>query len=1327
MTGSGRRLAGAVLGIPTVNEIVAQAVAAARFCPGARTIIEIGGQDSKYIRLDPSAGPAEPVILSQEMNDICAAGTGAFIEQQAERLGIPIEEFGDLAAQSTEPAYVAGRCAVFAKTDIVHLKQEGEDESDIAAGICRAIVRSYIAQFLKGRRIEPPVVFQGGVAANAGVVKAFREMLDLDEDEFVVPPDFLITGAIGAAIEACKHDRAEPATLDELFRRTKPSGRDRETGDGSRTPLPPLESGVIRIPVFAESAPADGEDAYVGIDVGSTSTCVAVLGTDDRLLAHSYVLNEGSVLDAVDAALGRVAAAPGIASIRIRGAGVTGSGRHLVSAYVGADLVQDEITAQARAAVRMLPGVDTVFEIGGQDSKYIRIRDGRVVDFEMNKVCAAGTGAFIQEQAAKMGEKLEAMSAAACAASSPMDVGSRCTVFMESDIVSLQQRGVGREDLIAGVSYSIARNFLEKVVGGRTIGENILFLGGVAFNDSVVSAFRTILGRDLVVPQRHEISAAIGAALLAREQTSGAEASRFRGFAASRERWEISAFRCTACANMCRIRKIEHPDGSFFHGGICGKYEEKAEQKTDLPDLFKERAKLLLSYHAPASAGAERIGIPRVHLYHEMFPLWCTFLQELGFEVVVSDPTNREIVDGGLECTAIDNCFACKVGYGHVRNLLGKGVRRIFLPAVVEFERRVQDLEHNYTCPHVQALPSLLAASFDAEFISPSLVRDAGETQWHRTLQSTALELGAPAARARAAVEQAIRAHADFTERRQRLGESVLADPDDSRLLVVVMGKTYNVCDPELNLHIADKLRRKGVVPIPFDCLPLSDQELPAGYRDLVWEAGQDLVRTAKIVTGTPRLHALLITNFGCGPDSFIVKYLEELFREKSVLTLEVDEHTSDVGVMTRIEAFLNSARRADPTDFDAASSVFHPFVPSPRLHRFDGTLYVSQASPSFRVLGTAFEAAGMRTRLLPPHDEETMRLGTAHTSGRECLPYIMYLGDAIRMTHDPEFHPDRAAFLLPGSNLACRVSLYPTATRLVLRKLGYPQVEVIAPRVSMDTDETLGFFGVTFARNIFRSLLVAESFTKMRLETRPYERVRGETDRVYEECMNRLCRALGRGGYWKTVRECAGRFDAIPVDRSEQRPVVGLIGDEYTRSNSFANNGFVEHIESLGAEVWDAPMWCNYLEFQRVMKPRKMLSRGRYAELVLDLVKSFVEKREKRRLDAFFTERLRYHPNPTFSQMMGWATQRLDEHTEPLTIIALAHVMHLIRLGVHGIAHLGAFQCMISSVISAHLREMRREHGNIPVLTLNFDSQRRVHQENRIEAFMYQVRQRRR
>ncbi len=506
VSGSGGRLLSAALEAPYVNELVSQTASVRRFYPQARTVIEIGGQDSKLLVLEEQAGRLE--LSDFSLNTQCAAGTGSFLEQQAGRLGLSPEEFSELAAQAQDPPYIAGRCAVFAKSDIVHLQQVGTPLSEILGGLCMALARNFRSDVGQGKPFRPPILFQGGVSRNKGMVQAFRSVLELSDQDLIVPQHEVLMAAIGAALDCDDHRTFDwAAARDRLLAAVESS---EGAGLDTFAPLKAPPPTTVDVPT-RDSAP----QLYLGIDVGSVSTKGAVIDREGRLVAKAYLRTRGDPLKATREVLHSLGQQ--VSADKIHGVGVTGSGRELVGRYVGADVVKNEITAQARAAVAIDPAVDTILEIGGQDSKFVRLHSGVVVDFALNKACAAGTGSFLEEQAARLDLPLEEMIKSALAAPRPVSLGERCTVFMESDLIHHQNRGTAKRDLSAGLAYSIALNYLNRVVGDRPIGERVFFQGGVAGNQTVVAAFSTLLEKPVQVPPHFEVTGALGVALIARE------------------------------------------------------------------------------------------------------------------------------------------------------------------------------------------------------------------------------------------------------------------------------------------------------------------------------------------------------------------------------------------------------------------------------------------------------------------------------------------------------------------------------------------------------------------------------------------------------------------------------------------------------------------------------------------------------------------------------------------------------------------------------------------------------------------------------------------
>jgi predicted CoA-substrate-specific enzyme activase len=709
VTGSGRKLVGSVLDVADVNEIVTQAKAGCYLYPRVRTIVEIGGQDSKLIFVDRDERTGEPVIVDHVLNEVCAAGTGSFLDLQAQRLGMKVEGIGALALRAEHPARISGRCSVFAKSDMVHLLQEGTPKPDIVAGLCNALALNFITNLGKGKPFLEPIVFQGGVAANPGVVKAFEEHLALRPGSLIIPEHFLVMGAFGSALMAQNGNAAlaRPRPTDRLIRdvrqaleadpRSKPSGR--------LKPLAPRKSCKETSDTYYGIKGEGAEEVFLGIDVGAVSTNIVLIDNQGQLVAKQYWYTRGELVNTVRTGLEEMADRVG-EGVRVCGVGVTGSGRYFVGGFVGADVVVNEISAQARGAIHFDPEVDTVIEIGGQDSKYISCKNGRVLDFEMNKVCAAGTGSFLEEQAARLKVPIRnTFSNLAFSSRLPADLGARCTVFMESDLVHHQQAGESISDLTAGLSYAIVQNYQEKVVGTRKVGNRVLFQGGVAGNESVAAAFENIIGKPITIPEHHNITGALGAALAARDRRP--PSSLFAGFHLKDRPYAVETFECQKCPNVCRIHQIYIEDKlTSYYGSLCGRYDKSTDPDSyaHLPDLFTERQTCLMEGFPEGRDTAEGfgpvIGIPRALGFFDQFPFWSAFFGSLGHPVVLSEATNKTLIQRGLSRVPSETCFPIKAVYGHIVDLISKGVDRIMLPCEIDNREADNRAFRSFNCPY---------------------------------------------------------------------------------------------------------------------------------------------------------------------------------------------------------------------------------------------------------------------------------------------------------------------------------------------------------------------------------------------------------------------------------------------------------------------------------------------------------------------------------------------------------------------------------------------------------------------------------------------------
>ena len=1338
LTGTGGALAARLIGGTFVNEIVAQSASVCRLYPQARTIIEMGGEDTKLMFL------REAALSDFVMNSICAAGTGSFLDQQARRINVSIvEEFGRLALLSRDPPRIAGRCSVFAKSDMIHHQQIATPIHDIIAGLCFAVARNVKSTLARGRDLEKPVVFQGGVAANAGMVRAFRELFGLGDGELIIPDHHASMGAIGALFHVAARPPAGHGDfkgLDELDRYLATGGPD---GDHLAPLVPP------RAPSLTDAVPlseeAYGLPVFLGVDVGSLSTNVVLIDGRNRVIARRYLPTAGRPLEAIQKGLKEIGDEVG-ARVEVKAAGSTGSGRYLTGDFVGADRIVNEITAQATAAIAIDPTVDTIFEIGGQDSKFVSVENGVVVDFEMNKVCAAGTGSFLEEQAEKLGVRIVGeFGSLALSAGAPARMGDRCTVFMESDLNTRQQKGAARENLIAGLAYSIVQNYLQKVVGEKTIGKKIFFQGGVAHNKAVRSAFEKVVGRPIMVPPHFDVTGAIGAAMLARQSMNGG-VSRFKGFAIASRSWSQDRFTCKSCPNQCEISRVRiaGEEKPLFYGGRCERYEvaERKNRGKDIPDLFQERTRLLLDGFddnpsaAPKreeEAGGAVIGLPRaLSVFYQRFPFWREFFSELGMRVVLSRPTDQALISRSLETLAAETCFPVEVMHGHVLDLLEKGVDGIFLPFVVNEEAEPGNPTNNCNCPWIQTYPFMVRGALrNANDLSRLLVPTL-HFRYSRRLLNAELarfmgdRFGVTAREVSRAVTRAARAQKDFEARLRTRGKEALASLPAGKTAAVILGRPYNYGDPALNLRIVEKLISLDVLPIPADFLPLDEEAIFGEYPSMYWPNGRRILQAARIVGRDARLQAIHLGNFRCGPDSFISHYVREELRGKPYLQLEMDEHSADAGLVTRLEAFFDSVRgRQEAGSGSTGTRLPERSVRGPRRPDTHArTLYFPYMADGAYALAAACRCCGMKAEVLPPQDERDIELGRRHTSSRECFPMICTTGSFLRKLQEPGVDPSRVSFFMPDHNGPCRFGQYNQLQRIILDRLGYTEAQIVHPSNEDSYAGLTAGSGIRFRLAVWRGIVAVDILRKLLQERRVYEVRHGEAEAVYRRQLERVVECIEQGGrgIGRVLNHACADFSRVEVHRTKRKPVISVTGEIFMRDNPFCSGDVVKKLEQLGAETLMSPVrdWVTYSTYRFTRDSRRKGRPWGFARSKLQgLLQGVIEDRLVRLAEQGGAE---MHRDIPVEKMLQLCMPYLHKDYDGEPAITMGSVAGQCMTGISGVVHILPFTCLPGTLISAVSPRFSQDHDGLPWINIAYDGQEEASVDTRLQAFVYRA-----
>jgi len=1313
IAGSGKELIANSTGIRTVNEIVAHATAAWTIYPDVETVFEIGGQDSKFISIGRK-NDGTHYLKDHAFNELCAAGTGAFLDQQADRLGITISELSAKASIAQNIPSVAGRCSVFAKSDMIHLQQKAVPSEEIAAGLCFALVRNYLATLCKGKIPAAPIIFQGGVAANKGVIRAFREILNLNETEFIIPENFDVMGAFGSAVIAKENMFEKPVTIAELIKKLENRSINSEKEE-FREPLSDIfisDNNSSEINNITPKHPL-----FLGIDIGSVSTKGAVIDSDRSIIASGYVPTAGKPVEALKNLIEKIKT-DAKDEIIVSNIVSTGSGRHLASIISGG-ATMDEISAQATSCAHFFPDSDTIIEIGGQDSKFIKLKNRNIETFKMNRACAAGTGSFLEEQAGRLNISIRNEFAdLALKSGNPVRLGSRCTVFMDSDLVHHLQRGTPTEDLVAGLAYSIGENYLEKVVGSSPVGENIVFQGGVAKNRAVVAVFEKLLNKKISVHPYPEISGAIGAAMTAMTEYEQGISRVETKLSDLQIEAKTETFECNLCENICEIRKVTVTNGkTAYFGSICGRFEKMSDTPVKSSDLFDIREELMtnsvIKSDVPPHLG--EIGVPDTLTMRDHLPFWITFLSSIGYRPVLSEKTKRSVVENGLIHVPAEFCFPMKVLFGHVYDLIDKGFKTVFIPHL-RFFTPPNEKRKRYACPYTQAAPYIVRENLenDAKILTIEFPVEGERDFW---IEKTSKDIKIDKEIITKALDAALLSQKNFNSRCVEEGKKVLEKlKNENRRGAVIIGRPYNTTDRHINLNLVKKMKDLDIEPIPIDFLDLGSKPLPDLWERVRWGYGRKLIMAARALKEHKFLGAVIVTNFGCGPDSFIDQYLEYELKDTPHILIEFDDHQAEAGLVTRLEAFsrnflIEEKKRAEISGRDPGK---------PRIPLREYTYYIPSFMDHAYAITGALKASGCKTVLLPPTDEESWNLGLKYAYGRECHPFISFVGDILKAANDPDFIPEKACYFGPSYFGACLLPQYLLATHLILERLGLEDI------TSMNiTDATnMKELGPLYMIRLALGTYTIDRFFKWKTEMEPYEAKPGEVNRVYRKIIENLEKGLAGGGFFKAVK--AGIKELKKVELTEnkgKKPKIGIVGDVYTRVNIHSNNHLYDRLKDMGFEVWPACslidvsfLGIEQLHAEHLKKGKKIKSFFTRALIPgVKLVRWLF-------VDRYFPKTIRTPQERDFHAVKKVANRYADLEIDKALSLNLNRIEELYLGKADGIINVMCHNCMLGTVTASLTKSIRNDMDDIPLCTIVYEGLKSTHNVNRLEAFAHQV-----
>ena len=1316
LTGSSARPYAEALEIFEVNDIVAAYHGVQQLVPNAGAVLEIGGEHSKFIRLGSVSGNGKSTLRDFHVNSVCSAGTGAFLEQEAHRLNLSIEEFTQHACAARKAIKVAGRCAVFAKTDIVHRHQAGVPVDDIAYSLCVAIVRHIAAELIRERPFETPLAFVGGVAANAGMRRALREVLQLSDSGLVVPPRHVFVDCIGALEVARSQSGHRRRAISDLMHLAEKGGKDNTCTGKARPALAATQTNARKQQRLCRGPLRGG---MLGVDIGSTSTNAVYLSQDGEVVQHVSIPTRGRALMAVHACLEELERLLG--GLKPSAVGVTGSGRQLIAEMIGADLAINEITAHAAGGTLFFPDAQTIFDIGGQDSKFIQLNGDGVVGFEMNKVCAAGTGSFIEEMAELLGLSIAGEFAEEAKQSrSPADLGERCTVFMESELTRRLQEGSSRQDLAAGLCYAVVNNYLSRVVGRHQVGDHVVFQGGVANNEAVVAAFQNVLRCDIRVHPFNDVAGAIGAALLAaRNRTKSS--SRFRGIAAiDSGAVRSTSFECGYCTNQCTIHLTKGAAGQkFFSGGLCDRFDGRSASKTSDRatelDLFAERERLLNSWSRPSPDNdAPELGVPRALLQHDMLPFWSAFLNRLGVSYQLSSPTTRQTVERGTGLSHANTCLPLKIAYGHCAELIDRGAKRLLLPSVANLGTRTVEERLNHLCPAVQAWPFTTKALFqtEAELLTPRLRLSIPKVAV-QDITELGRAFGAGGHHSHQAFQDALEAQDSFHRELVRRGTEVLSARQGTDTYAVVLARSYTVGDPQLWMRLKQVLDEVGIKPIPMDMVPdepLHSQSLHGMY----WFYGKRLLQAARALRRLRDVPAVFLSTFGCGPDSFIMHMLRRELGDVPLLELELDEHSAFTGVHTRLEAFKYSLATRRST-----RAVPAPPRTVPKETLRERELLIPNMSDHAHAVCAAFRSCNIKASVLPLPDSESTALGRMALGGNECLPCSLVLGDMLRhLQHRNGTSPPPAFFMISGDG-PCRLGQYPWLYRVVLDDKGFGDAPIFNASQDQTFYEQFGVVPSSFKRRAWRGMVAADVLFRKWRETRSRVNDRGRADAVYREGLARLSQQIERREpFGPELSQAFQRFDSLSQHEAPPVARIGILGENYVRCNSAANGSIAAILEDLGADVW-FPSLCEWVEYTNWTAQLHCRYERQYVRLFRLMLIDAVQRFDTWLVNRVGNGRLRNCTWPSRKKVFRLAAPYIPPSFEGETIVGVGRTIDMFQRGVDGVIHVSPFGCIVGGIVETLCQRLSDDLDGLPILTLQFDGQHSELTRSILEGFV--------
>lgn len=1338
ITGSGGLSVSRWLNIHFIQEVIACAKAVETFIPETDVVIELGGEDAKITYFKGT--------MEQRMNGSCAGGTGAFIDQMAVLLNTDAAGLNEYAKGHKVIYPIASRCGVFAKTDVQPLINDGARKEDIAASILQAVVNQTIGGLACGKPIRGKVAFLGGPLYFLSELRQrFMESLNLADEDAIIPKHSQLFAAIGAALSSPKENSV---SLKDF---TKQVENIKDLSEQEAGRLQPLFQNKEEYRLFLKrhnQSFVKKEDlsnykgkTYLGIDAGSTTTKVALIGEEDQLLYSYYGSNDGNPLNKMIAILKDLYEKLPKEAV-ISKCTVTGYGEALIKAALHADMGEIETVAHFKAARYFLPGVDFILDIGGQDMKCLRIRNGVIDSILLNEACSSGCGSFLEGFAASLNMSVEEFAKEALFSDAPVDLGMKCTVFMNSKVKQAQKEGAKISDLSAGLSYSVIKNALYKVIKIRDeqdMGKKIIVQGGTFYNDAVLRCFELVSGREAVRPEIAGLMGAYGAALISKEQYREGERStllspeQLSGFEV-----KYTNRRCKKCQNQCLLTVNSFSNGeTYIAGNRCERGLDLDKTNTEKPpNLHEYKYRRTFNYRPLKPNEAKRgiIGIPRVLNMYENYPFWFTLLTELGFSVILSPPSGERIYEKGLETIPSESvCYPAKLCHGHIMALLEKGVKTIFYPCVVFEKREYKDATGHYNCPVVISYPEVIKGNIDelkkndVKLISPFLSLDNDKVLSKRITEEF-IDFHVTIQEARKAVLAACKEREEYKRDIRKKGEETLTYlKNNKKKGIVLCGKPYHT-DPEINHGISDLITSYGMAVLTEDSI---SHLAPLKYKLRVvdqWVYNSRLYRAASLVAQEPYLELIQLNSFGCGLDAVTSDQIAELLASKGKMytMLKIDEGKNLGAAKIRIRSLKAAMEERERSLSQLAAEEKSNDNPVfTKEMRKSHTILVPQMAPlHFDLLQVAARTCGYKMEVLPAMDLSAVAEGLKYVNNDACYPAIVVIGQLIQALKSGKYDVNNTSVIIMQTGGGCRATNYIAFLKLGLKQAGFKNVPIISLNAS-GFEKQPGFsLSLRFINRGIMALIYGDLFMKTLYRTRPYEKVPGSAQLLYEQWNSKAkdnIRNGSRKAFTNNIRDIIHDYENLELtDRI--KPKVGIVGEIFLKYHPTANNDIVGILEQGGAEavVPDLTDFLLYCTFNSKFR-YKYLAGEKYKMKLCEFAASYLMKYRKivkRELD----QSIRFHSPMKIEKLAEMASSMisLGNQTGEGWLIT-AEMLEYIQQGINNIVCVQPLACLPNHAMGkGMIKPVKEKFPEVNIMPIDYDPGiSYVNQLNRIKLML--------